>query len=129
MTKPTEPFIHSPGLRPGNTGVPEPFSLLRFGVIVIIVAFFLYWIIREVFEYYPSDDPELKEAGNPERLSLYRKLKEGFNKKTKEGFEGVKVTDILVKEPQPGNIERNPDVNIVNETTPFNPNDKIYLPK
>ena len=124
MTKSTEPFIHSPGLRPGSTGVSEPFSLLRFGVIVIIVAFFLYWIIREVFEYYPSDDPELKEAGNPNRLSLYKELKEGFNKELKEGFEGVKVTDILVKEPQPGNIERNPDVNIVNETTPFNPNDK-----
>ena len=116
MTKPTEPFIHSPGLRPGKTGVPEPFSLLRFGVIVIVVAFFLYWFIREVFEYYPGDDPELQEAGNPKRLSLYRKLK--------EGFEGVKVANLLVKEPQPGNIERNPDVNIVNETTPFNPNDK-----
>ena len=124
MTKPTEPFIHSPGLRPGKTGVPETFSLLRFGVIVIVVAFFLYWIIREVFEYYPGDDPELQEAGNPERLSLYRKLKEGFNKELKEGFEGVKVANLLVKEPQPGNIERNPDVNIVNETTPFNPNDK-----
>ena len=116
MTKHTEPFIHSPGLRPGSTGVPEPFSLLKFGLIVIIGAFFLYWIIREVFEYYPGDDPELQEAGNPERLSLYRKLK--------EGFEGVKVANLLVKEPQPGNIERNPDVNIVNETTPFNPNDK-----
>ena len=116
MTKHTEPFIHSPGLRPGKTGVPEPFSLLKFGVMVIVVAFFLYWFIREVFEYYPGDDPELQEAGNPERLSLYRKLKEGFT--------GVKVANLLVKEPQPGNIERNPDVNIVNESTPFNPNDK-----
>ena len=115
MSKPIEPFIHSPGLRPGKTGVPEPFSLLKFGLMVIIGGFFLYWFIREVFEYYPGDDPELQEAGNPERLSLYRKLK--------EGFDGVKVADILVKEPQPGNIERNPDVNIVNETTPFNPSD------
>jgi len=105
--------IHSSGLRPGATGISNHFSFWRVIIIVVIVAFFLYWLLIESLDYYPGDDPVLKEAGNPDRFSLIKKLKEGFI--------GVKVASSLVNVPQPGNIELNPDLDIINETTPMYP--------
>lgn len=115
-------IMFSSGLRPGASGINNHFSFWRVIIIVVIVAFFLYWLLIEALDYYPGDDPILKEAGNPDRFSLIKKLKEGFI--------GVKVASSLVNVPQPGNIELNPDLDIINETTPMYPlNDNSFKTK